>query len=87
MAVASLVAGIGGLTLGFFICPFPLVLGVLAIVFGHIGRNNIRDSGNNLEGRVFTTVGIATGWVTIGLWIVIIALLIIAAIVGPYTAG
>ena len=61
MAIASLIMGIGG----FFICP--LIMSVLAVIFGYIGRRNIAESNGMLEGDSFCTAGIILGFIGIGL--------------------
>lgn len=75
MAVAALIMGIGG----FFICP--LVFGVLAVIFGYMGRSNIQKSGGVLEGDSFCTAGIILGFIQIGITLFFIILWVIIAII------
>jgi uncharacterized membrane protein len=61
VAVAALIMGIAG----FFFCP--LVLGVLAVIFGYMGRRRIAESNGMLEGDSFCTAGIILGFIQIGI--------------------
>ena len=70
-AVASLVMGIAS----FFTCW--LILGVLAVVFGYIGKRNIEDSGGALGGEAFAVAGIILGWINIAI-VAIVAIIILA---------
>ncbi len=60
MAVAALILGIAG----FFFCP---LVGVLAVIFGYMGRRNIRESGGRLGGEGFCLAGIILGFIQIGI--------------------
>ena len=71
-AVASLIMGIAA----FLVCP--LVLGVLAVVFGYIGKRNIEESAGTLGGESFAVAGIILGWINLA--IVAIAAIIIIAV-------
>ena len=64
MAIAGLVCGIVGLFV------FAVVLGVLAIVFGAIGRSRARAGAG---GATMATWAIGLGVVDIVLWIVLIS--------------
>lgn len=59
MAVASLIASIGGWTL------VPVIGWVLGIIFGHIARSQIRTS--NEQGTGFALAGLVIGYVSIAL--------------------
>ena len=80
-ATASLVLGI----LGLVFCP--LICSVLALVFGHQGRNEIDGSGGRISGRGVATAGIILGWVGLVIWGLLFALGIIGAIVGDSSTG
>lgn len=67
-AIASLILGICGFT-----C-IPLIGSVLAIVFGFLGKSEIKKSSGRLKGSGLATAGIVLG-------IVLIALMVIAAAV------
>jgi hypothetical protein len=64
MAIAGLVCGIVGLFV------FAIVLGVLAIVFGAIGRNRARAGAG---GATMATWAIGLGVLDIVLWVVLIS--------------
>lgn len=81
MAVAALIMGIGG----FFICP--LVFGVLAVIFGYMGRGNIQKSGGVLEGDSFCTAGIILGFIQIGITLFFIILWVIIAIIAASSSA
>ncbi len=70
MATASMVIGIASFVV------FPLVGHILAIVFGYLARNEIRNSGGRIGGSSFATAGIILGFVGIGLSLVFIVLFI-----------
>jgi hypothetical protein len=75
-ATAALVLGV----LGFVFCP--IIFSVLALVFGHQGRNEIDGSGGRISGRGLATAGIILGWVGLVIWALLIALGVLGAIVG-----
>ncbi len=81
MAVAALIMGIGG----FFICP--LVFGVMAVIFGYLGRGNIQKSGGVLEGDSFCTAGIILGFIQIGISLFFIILWVIIAIIAASSSA
>jgi hypothetical protein len=61
MAVAALVMGIVGLTL------LPLVGSILALIFGYMARNDIRQRPDEVSGDGLALAGIVMGWIAIGL--------------------
>jgi Domain of unknown function (DUF4190)/zinc-ribbon domain len=61
LAIASLVMGIGGLTI------LPLVGSILAIVFGYMARRDIRQRPGELAGDGIALAGIVMGWIAVGL--------------------
>lgn len=61
LAIASVVLGIGGLTL------LPLLGSIVAIVFGYMARNDIRKRPGEVTGEGLATAGIVLGWISIGL--------------------
>ena len=65
LAVAALCCGIGG-----FLCIIPAIL---AIVFGFIAKNQIRDSLGAQRGDGMATAGIVLGFVWIALSAILIA--------------
>jgi sugar (pentulose or hexulose) kinase len=58
-AIASLVLGIGGFVI------FPLVLSILAIVFGRSAKREIAER-PGLGGAGLATAGIVLGWIGVG---------------------
>ena len=61
MAIASLVLGVGGLTV------VPLVGSILAIIFGYAARNDIRQRPDEVSGEGLAMAGIIMGWIAVGL--------------------
>ena len=59
-AIASLVLGIGGFVI------FPLVLSILAIVFGRSAKREIAER-PGLGGAGLATAGIVLGWIGVAL--------------------
>ena len=71
-AYAALILGIVGLVL----CP--VLPSILAVIFGHIARGEIRRSGGQLGGSGISLAGLILGWVGIGIWVLIFAAVAIA---------
>jgi hypothetical protein len=61
MAIASLVLGIGGLTI------LPLLGSIVAIILGYMARNDIRQRPDQVSGDGLAVAGIVLGWISIGL--------------------
>ena len=61
LAIASLVLGIGGLTI------LPLIGSALAIIFGYMARRDIRQRPGELSGGGMALAGIVMGWIAVGL--------------------
>jgi hypothetical protein len=76
-AIASLVLGVGGFVI------FPLVLSILAIVFGRSAKREIAER-PGLGGAGLATAGIVLGW--IGVAVVALAVLFIALVVVASTS-
>ncbi len=74
LAVASLILGIAG----FFACS---LLGILAVVFGYMGRTKIKESGGMLEGDSMCTAGIILGFIQIGITLLVVVIWAIIAII------
>ena len=70
-AVISLVAGI----LGWSLLPFLGSIG--AIIFGHLGRSEIRRSNGQMEGDGLAIAGLILGWLSVAMWVIGIALFIV----------
>jgi len=73
-AIASLVLGIGGFVI------FPLVLSILAIVFGRSAKREIAER-PGLGGTGLATAGIVLGWIGVALAVlfVLFIVLVVAA--------
>jgi len=61
MAIVSLVSGIASWLV------LPLIGAVVAVVTGHMARNEIRQSGGQLTGDGLATAGLVLGYLQIGL--------------------
>lgn len=62
MAIASLVSGI----LGWIVLPF--IAAIIAIVTGHMARNEIRQSGGRLSGDGMAIIGMILGYSQLALF-------------------
>ncbi|HEV8451763.1 MAG TPA: DUF4190 domain-containing protein [Gaiellales bacterium] len=73
-AIASLVLGIGGFVI------LPVVLSILAIVFGRSAKREIAER-PGLGGAGLATAGIVLGWIGVALTVlaVLLVLLLVAA--------
>jgi hypothetical protein len=70
-ATASLVLGILGLVILYVIGP------ILALVFGHMAKNEIEASNGAQGGSGAATAGIVMGWIGIGLALLYLVLVLI----------
>jgi len=68
MAIASLVMGIAGWTL------LPWIGSILAIIFGYVARNEIRQRPGELEGEGLAVAGLVLGWIMIGVSVLVLCL-------------
>lgn len=76
-AVAALVLGIVGLPI---CCPL-LIPSILALVFGHMAKQEMDRGGNTSSNRGMATAGIILGWIGVGLFVVgVVALILLAAL-------
>lgn len=69
MAIASLVLGIGGLTV------LPLLGSIAAIILGYMARRDIRQRPDQLTGDGLALAGIVLGWISVALALVGIVVL------------
>jgi len=81
MAIASLVMGI----VSWFFCP--LVAGVLAIIFGYLGRRNIRESNGALQGEAFCTAGLVLGFINLGIILLVVLIILIVIIIAAASSN
>ena len=70
-ATASLVLGILGLAILYLIGP------ILALVFGHLAKNEIEASNGTQGGAGFATAGIVMGWIGIGIALLYLVLVLV----------
>lgn len=80
LAIASLVTGIAGLVLVMCLWFFP-VLPILGIVFGHVSLARINREG--LPGRGMAITGLVTGYVGLGIGLLILVLIILGTVTSP----
>lgn len=59
MAIASLILGIAGLTV------VPTIGSILALIFGYMGKRDIRQRPTETTGEGLATAGIVMGWIGI----------------------
>ena len=71
MAIASLVLGV---------LWIYWIGSILALIFGYLAKNEIRDSPEPIDGNGLATAGIVLGWVGMGTLTLVILLVIIAAL-------
>lgn len=70
MAVGAMIAGI----LGLF--AVPIVGSIVGIVLGNLAKKQIAQSQGREGGEGLATAGILTGWIGLGLWVLLIILFI-----------
>ena len=79
MAVASLVLGIVSLACSQCITAIP------GVIFGHIALKQIRESGGTQTGRGLAIAGLVTGYVSLGILVVVVivyAIIMLLALLG-----
>lgn len=59
---------------------FGIVLGPLAIIFGTIALNRIKENPHRLEGREMATAGIICGSIATAIYIVVLVFFITASL-------
>jgi hypothetical protein len=77
LAIASLVLGIVSLPLTCGCCGTGIVAAILAIVFGHIARGQIRRSEGRLNGKGMAVAGLVIGYASVAIQILVTILLVI----------
>lgn len=73
MAIASLVLGILCILL-FFTHIFAVIMAILAVIFGHVSRGNIRRSNGQITGGGMALTGLILGYVGMLIIAVIVAI-------------
>ena len=77
-AIASLVLGIGGFMI------LPVVLSILAIVFGRSAKREIAER-PGLGGGGLATAGIALGWIGVALTVVAVLFVLLVVVASTST--
>lgn len=80
LAIASMVVGISGLVLVLCLWFFP-VLPILGIVFGHVSLSTINRDGT--PGRGMAITGLVTGYVGLGIGLLVLVLVILGTVNAP----
>lgn len=80
-ATASLVLGILGLAILYVIGP------ILALVFGHMAKNEIEASNGTQGGAGTATAGIVMGWIGIGLAVLYLVIVLIFGVTALSISG
>lgn len=81
LAIASMVVSLVGVVS----CYGAILMGPVGAILGHVAHGKIkRDPQQNLGGGMAIT-GIIVGWITFGLWVLLITFVILAAsgVLGP----
>ena len=73
-AIASLICAIIGAS-------------ILAIIFGYIGRNEIKNSGGRITGDGLALAGLIIGWIEVALGVLFLAFFVIISLVTINTGG
>lgn len=72
LAIASMISGIAGFVM------FPVIGSILAVVFGHVARREILQTGR--PGNGMALAGLILGYIGIGFLVAIIALVVLGSI-------
>lgn len=80
--LTGLTAGVGGIG---YICGIPLacvspIVWILAIIFGHVGKKQIRTTGEG--GNGMATAGLIMGYIAIGLTVILLCIGLIIIVAG-----
>jgi len=70
-AIVALVAGILGWTL------LPFLGSLAAIIFGHMGRAEIRRSNGQLDGDGLAVTGLVLGWLSVAMWVLVVVVFVV----------
>lgn len=79
MAIAALVCGIASLGVGFITCGIGSVAAIPAVILGHMSRKQIRESNGTQQGDGMALAGLITGYIGVGVLVLVIILFIIGA--------
>ena len=78
-AIASLVLGIGGFVI------LPLVLSILAIVFGRSAKREIAER-PGLGGAGLATAGIVLGWIGVAMTVIAVLFVVLVVVASTSTS-
>ena len=80
---ANLRTGTNGLAIASFVCGLLFFLwfipSLLAVVFGHLARRQLRDAGGHQRGAGLATAGLVLGWLGVAAVAVIVVVLVVQA--------
>jgi hypothetical protein len=65
----------------------PLIGAIIAVVAGHMGRNEIRNSNGQIGGSGFATAGLILGYVQLGLLVLGCILFALLLVIGSATSS
>lgn len=77
LAIVSLVSGILGFTF------LPVLGSIVAIITGHMAKNEIKKSAGTLGGNGMATAGLILGYLVIALGLCAICAIVVLALVAP----
>lgn len=77
LALTSLITGILGWTI------LPLLGSVAAIITGHLGKNEIKESRGTLTGNGMATTGLILGYIQLGFFVLILLTVLVLLLVFP----
>jgi hypothetical protein len=75
-AIISLIGGIAGWTF------VPFLGAIVAIIFGHIAKGEIKRSGGMVSGNGMATAGLVLGYLSIALGVCLLCVFIILPLLG-----
>lgn len=78
LAIASLVLSILSLTVGMLLGPAAPVMAILGVIFGHVGRAEIRRD-PDVGGEGLATAGLIIGYLALLLMLLLVVLFLLPA--------
>ncbi|HET6805016.1 MAG TPA: DUF4190 domain-containing protein [Frateuria sp.] len=76
MAVVSLIFGIASW------CVLPVLGAIVAVIFGHLARGEIRRAPGRLEGDGLAVIGLVLGYVQLAFGLIVLMFAIAAIVLG-----
>lgn len=70
-----------GLAVASFVCGL-LGLAIIPIIFGHVALGRIRR--DRTQGAAFAVIGLVLGYLTLSVYVIFIAIMVVAAIGGAF---